>query len=363
MRKSAAQRREIQRNQIDSIRTLVCMKYPSRMHRREFLSAAAVSPVVAGAAPLLGPQSTAETLVGELYRSLTDRQRSVVAMPFDSPLRSRVENNWHITRARVGRFFEPDQQAMIEQIFMDLHAPEFADSLKRHVADDFGSISRLSVGLFGEPGTGKFEFVITGRHCTARCDGDSVDGAAFGGPIFYGHEGESFYESPTHPNNVYWFQAQRANEVFQALDGKQREQALRARAPRERSVYTVEPSPEPDGLSVAEMSMDQQDLVRNTLAGLLSPFRERDRQEAMRLIDSNGGVDKLNMAFYQNEDLGDDGVWDVWKLESPTMVWYFRGSPHVHVWVNVQENPGWLAPDGSSNLRRGRGGRRSRMSS
>ena len=21
------------------------------------------------------------------------------------------------------------------------------------------------------------------------------------------------------------------------------------------------------------------------------------------------------------------------------MIWYFRGSPHVHVWVNIQENP------------------------
>ena len=33
-------------------------------------------------------------------------------------------------------------------------------------------------------------------------------------------------EKPDHPNNVYWYQAKRANEVFQALDGKQREQAL-----------------------------------------------------------------------------------------------------------------------------------------
>lgn len=32
-----------------------------------------------------------------------------------------------------------------------------------------------------------FEFVLTGRHCTRRCDGDSVEGAAFGGPLFYGH--------------------------------------------------------------------------------------------------------------------------------------------------------------------------------
>ncbi len=320
------------------------------LDRRQFLEATTLAgSVLAAASPSLAARPLPETLVAQLHQSLSAEQRKTVVLPFDSPLRSRVENNWHITDARIGRFFNRDQQALIEQIFVDLHAPEFGDSLRKHVADDFGSIRNLSVALFGEPGSGKFEFVITGRHCTVRCDGDSVEGAAFGGPIFYGHQGEMFTESPTHPNNVYWFQAQRANDVFQALDGKQRSQALQPRAPRERSVYTVVPSGEPDGLPVAEMSSDQRELVSSTLGDLLSPFRQRDRDEAIKLIESAGGVDKLTMAFYRNEDLGNDGVWDVWKLESPTMVWYFRGSPHVHVWVNIQENPGWQAPEGSSS--------------
>lgn len=318
------------------------------LDRREFLGATGLA--LTGAAAAAEPESRpeAETLVAQLYRGLNAKQRETVVLPFESPLRSRVENNWHITDARVGRFFDRDQQALIEQIFMNLHAAEFADDLRRHVADDFGSVRNLSVALFGEPGTGEFEFVITGRHCTARCDGDSVDGAAFGGPIFYGHEGESFYEKPTHPGNVYWYQAQQANEVFGALDGKQRAVALQPRAPRERGVYTVEPSAEPDGLPVSEMTPDQRDLVRQTLGDLLKPFRKPDREEALRLIDANGGVGGLTMAFYRNLDLGRDGVWDVWKLESPAMVWYFRGAPHVHVWVNIQQNPGWRAPDGSS---------------
>ncbi len=319
------------------------------LDRREFLATASLaSPVVAASAATLGKERRSETLVAQLHQGLTEEQRRTVVLPFDSPLRSRVENNWHITNARVGRFFNRDQQAMIEQIFMELHDPEFHGSLMKHVSDDFGSVRNLSVALFGDPGSGQFEFVITGRHCTARCDGDSVQGAAFGGPIFYGHEGESFYERPTHPNNVYWFQAERANEVYQALDRHQRTEALQLRAPRERSVYTVEPSEVPDGLSVSDMSRDQRELVKQTLLDLLSPFREVDRKEVLSLIETNGGVERLTMAFYRNEDLGNDGVWDVWKLESPTMVWYFRGSPHVHVWVNVQENPGWKAPSGSS---------------
>ena len=80
--------------------------------------------------------------------------------------------------------------------------------------EDGGGLGAYSVAVFGEPGAGKFEFVLTGRHCTARCDGDSVEGAAFGGPIFYGHASRSFNETPDHPDNVYWFQALRANEVW-----------------------------------------------------------------------------------------------------------------------------------------------------
>ena len=58
--------------------------------------------------------------------------------------------------------------------------------------------------------------------------------------------------------------------------------------------------------------------------------------EALKDIE-DAGFDKLHMAFYKNQDIGNDGVWDVWQLEGPQMVWYFRGAPHVHVWVNVRD--------------------------
>ena len=57
----------------------------------------------------------------------------------------------------------------------------------------------------------------------------------------------------------------------------------------------------------------------------------------MKLIEKNG-FDNLSLAFYKQGDIGNDGVWDIWKLEGPTMVWYFRGAPHVHCWAHVREN-------------------------
>lgn len=47
----------------------------------------------------------------------------------------------------------------------------------------------------------------------------------------------------------------------------------------------------------------------------------------MRLINNNGGVPSLHMAFYKNLDLGADRVWDVWQLESPNTGLVFPRPP------------------------------------
>jgi hypothetical protein len=309
------------------------------MDRRRFLKTAALGTVAAAAAlPARLPDSS-ETLVSTLYHSLSPEQKDKVVFSFDNPLRSKVDNNWHIVPQKIGQFFTPEQQAMIEEIFRGLHNPDFVDKVLAHMKDDDHGMPNYSVALFGEPGMGPFEFVLTGRHCTARCDGNSVEGAAFGGPIFYGHQaGPKFEEKPDHPNNIYWYQAKRANEVFQAMNGKQREVALLGDPRQEKATETVKLKPKSElaGLPIADMSRDQKHLVEKVLADLLLPFRKKDTAEAMRYIKGAGGVNSLYMSFYKNLDIGSDGVWDVWQLESPNMVWYFRGAPHVHTWVNIR---------------------------
>ena len=203
-----------------------------------------------------------------------------------------------------------------------------------------GGLGKSSIALFGQPGTGKFEFVLTGRHCTRRCDGDSVEGAAFGGPIFYGHAAQGFNEKPDHPGNAYWFQAKRANELFQALDGKQRQLALLGDPREERGRETVKLAGKNGpltGLSAAELTKDQRELLRKVMADLLAPFRKQDADESMKYIEANEGFEKLHLAYFKNLDVGKDGVWDVWQIEGPAMVWYFRGAPHVHTWVHIRE--------------------------
>ena len=337
-------------NPTPSLFTCDCDALPP-LSRRRFLQTAAVGvAAVAGSATALTPRSVfaapkpssaSETLVTTLYKSLSEEQRKEICFDFDHALRSKVDNNWHITDHHISEFLNADQQAMVKEIFLKLHSPEYAETVYNQVVHDSGQagFGDSSIALFGEPGTGKFEFVLTGRHCTRRCDGDSVAGSAFGGPIFYGHAAESFNEKPDHPGNAYWFQAKRANEVFQMLDGRQRQQALLDQGRPERQSQTVALTGKKEGLpgvSVSDLSRDQKDHVRKVLADLLAPFREEDRAESMKLVEANG-FDNLHMAFYKNQDVGQDGVWDVWQIEGPAMLWYFRGDPHVHTWVHIKD--------------------------
>jgi hypothetical protein len=180
---------------------------------------------------------------------------------------------------------------------------------------------------------------MTGRHMTLRCDGNSADHVAFGGPIFYGHAAKGFDEKPDHPGNVFWPQAVAANGVFKMLDGKQRKAALVAKSPRESAVAFRGPKGEFPGIPVTELSSDQKGELQKVLDKLIEPYRKSDRDETLACLKAQGGLDKCHLAFYQDQDIGSDGVWDNWRLEGPSFIWYFRGSPHVHVWVNIASDP------------------------
>ncbi|MGI8604810.1 MAG: DUF3500 domain-containing protein [Verrucomicrobiales bacterium] len=314
---------------------------PSSLTRRHFFKTSAGVFAASALPGIADIKPASETLVATLFKSLDEEQRKTLCFPFDHPLRRKVDNNWEIVEGKtVTNFLNRDQARMVREIFVGLHSPEYAETVIKQVGHDSGKqgLEDTSIALFGDPGSGKFEFVLTGRHCTRRCDGDSLAGAAFGGPIFYGHAAESFNESPDHKGNAYWFQAKRANEVFQALDGKQRSAALLGTSRGEHGNETIKLTGKPDGLSgirAADLTADQKGLVRKVLADLLAPFRKTDADEALKLIEA-AGFDNLHMAFYKNENIGNDEVWDVWQIEGPNMIWYFRGKPHVHVWAHVR---------------------------
>lgn len=319
------------------------------LSRREFvksLGAAAVAStsVLAGlASPRVARaaegKAAPETLVKRLYDSLDDKQRAVVCKPWDDALRTKINANWAITKPTIEDLCNADQKQLLREIFRGCTSGDGYERFQKQMDEDDGGFDKYHFALFGKPGDmGHFQWVMTGRHLTLRCDGNFDDGTAFGGPMVYGHgTGDNMKGLP---GNVFYYQTVRANEVFKMLDGKQRPLALLPKSPPEAAVLLQGPGGKFPGIALGDLSNDQKDLVQKVMHDLLAPYREADVKEALGCLKEGGGLDKLHLAFYKDHDIGSDEVWDIWRLEGPTFVWHFRGAPHVHTYVNIATKPG-----------------------
>src|SRR4051812_29213985 len=194
--------------------------------RREFVKTLGTA-ALAASAPWIGPRralaaagpspsAPAETAVARFYEALKPEQRKVICFPFDHPLRSKVNNNWAIVKPTI-RDLSKDQQALCREVFKNLCSEEGYERFQRQMDDDYGGFDSYHVAVFGEPGTDKpFEWGLTGRHDTLPAGGNSVEGAAVGGAIFFGPP-PGQVESGQHTRNLLGYQAQQANKVVARL--------------------------------------------------------------------------------------------------------------------------------------------------
>jgi len=320
------------------------------INRRTFLESTAAAAAAVTAGPIIGadaPAITAESVVGQLYASLSETQKQAICFDWDhidaerGLLRTFVANNWNITEPEInGDFYGDEQRNLIRQVFESIIHPDWHERYDRQLEDDAGGFgNEQSIAIFGKPGDGKFELVMTGRHMTLRCDGNSADHVALGGPVFYGHAPE-FHEGPSHTDNVFWHQAVKANKLYAMLSGRQQQDALVPKTPREEAVGFRGTSGDFTGLPVTDMSSDQKEHLQQVLGTLTEMYRASDQDEVMQCLKAQGGLDACHLSFFSDNDIGDDGVWDNWRLEGPSFVWHYRGAPHVHVWVNIADSPG-----------------------
>ena len=334
---------------------------PDTLSRREFLASTGALALAAGASSawdlaretsLTDAPAPAESIVRLFFDSLTAEQKRVICFDWEHTeptrglLRTHVANHWKVSPPSINSdFFTRDQRMMIRAIFEGITSPDWHARFDQQFRDDCGGFGEdQQIAIFGTPGTTQFECVLSGRHMTLRYDGDSADHVAFAGPIVYGHSAEGFFERPGHAGNIFWEQALEANRLYRLLDGRQRALALvRAGMPEEHLVgfrgVAAGTAGGPAGIPVGELSSDQTAEVQRVLTKLLEPFRQSDRDEVVRCLHAQGGLARCSVAFYEQADIGADGVWDNWRLEGPSFVWHFRGKPHVHVWVHVASSP------------------------
>lgn len=313
-----------------------------------------------------GPSSKA---IRGFHESLSPQQRKTMCFawghkgPSGLPLRFHVTNNWAVSPAAV-RSFTKEQQKLIGDVFDSVLDKGWTDKLHKQAQDDTGKhwTEDRKIALFGEPGRGRCQVVISGFHLTLRAVDGPIEKVAFGGAICHGHQPSGFHEKPGHPGNFFWYQAQQAHKVYQLLDGKQQKQALVLKGmpyyefggkidrrvilpdsklpiPLEPDVRFRGPKAELPGLPIAEMSSDQKTAMQKVLTSVLAPYRKPYRDAARQCLEKQGGLDRCHLIFYKERTLGKEGTWDNWRVEGPAFVWYFRGYPHVHLWIHLAGDP------------------------
>jgi hypothetical protein len=285
----------------------------------------------------------AEDLVKELYAGLDDKQKKAVVKPWNHPARKSVNPN-HALDKTIGSVYTKEQQDLIQKIVRAIASDDndaWNQISRNGTWDATKSFDRMGADIFGDPSTGKFAFEFTGHHLTVRCDGDSEEGAAFGGPIYYGHSPNGYS-----PKNVFSYQTREVMKAYQALDEKQRKQATVAMGNPGEGAGSIrlKKDGELPGIAYADLKKDQQELFEKVMQTILSPFRQQDGAEVVSIIKEMGGMKKVHMAFYseeyENAKTSEKQPWSFWRLEGPGFVWNFRVLPHVHTYVNIASKIG-----------------------
>jgi len=330
------------------------------LDRRHFLRSAALAaavPVAVGATggliaaeakkaedkPAEKKAKPAEDLIRELFSGLSEKQKKDIVLPWDHGAgKNRVPNRLALApnRALLGKTIDKNYtKTQVELITRILKAISSGEDGFRRISrggtwDASRSLGNCGALIFGDPSQGKkFSWLFTGHHMTVRCDGNSEEGAAFGGPMYYGHSPNGYSRS-----NLFYYQTKSVVSVYKALSEKQRKQSLITMGnpgEGEKSVKFKAKAEERPGIAFADLTKDQKTLVETVMRDVLSPYRKEDVDEVMEIVKKNGGMEKIQLAFFQDPGKKEDEPWNFWRLEGPGFVWNYRVLPHVHTYVNI----------------------------
>jgi len=195
--------------------------------------------------------------------------------------------------------------------------------------------------ISGDPASPPDQIILAGVDLNLRLGGKSREGAAFGGPQIYGDQGGN--EIAGLPGNVYRDQFLLGQRLLRSLDEGRRKHALVEEAPVQTQIELQGRHGSFPGIPVADLAPESKALARDVVERILATYHPDDVAYARECLEANGGVNGLSVSYYQHGEDGDIPEAQVFRLEGPAAVFYFRGYPHVHAFMNI-------AMDGDSPL-------------
>jgi hypothetical protein len=304
----------------------------------------------------------ADTLARRLYTSLDDEQRAETCVPYDHPLRQYHNRGvWGGGRSIVLGFDRRQRRMLTDLLYAGL-SEEGRSRIPEEYFTRWSGVHSMRVLICGDPTAPPYQVILTGAHVNLRIGGKSREGVAFGGPQVYGDQRGN--NRVGLPGNLYREQFLTGQQILARLDSGRRKLALIEEAPVQTQIEHQGRHGTFAGIPVAELSPECKVLARDLVERIFSTYPASDAAYARECLNANGGVDALYLSYYQHGEDGDIPEAQVFRLEGPAAVFYFRGYPHVHAFLNVAmdsdaplsvgeplgNNPAWLDRAGVKSL-------------
>lgn len=327
---------------------------------------------LAGAAGLAGyevvpPSPSAQlepvdVLAREFVKSLDAEQRAETCVDYEHPLRQYHNRGvWGGGREVMFGFSRRQRRVLTDLVYAGLSIEG-----RTRVPDEYfmrmTGVHGMRVLVCGDPVAPPYQVIMTAGHLNLRLGGRSREGAAFGGPQVYGDQRGN--ERAGLPGNKYRDQFVLAQRLLHGLPRDQQQRAVLEAAPVQTAIELQGRHGVLPGLAVRDLAADHKAMVTRIIDQVLETYPPDDVAYAWSCLNANGGVDALAISYYQR---GEDGAipdGQVFRIEGPAAVLYFRGYPHVHAFVNIAmdsdsplssgealaDNPAWLDRGGVRRL-------------
>jgi hypothetical protein len=274
-----------------------------------------------------------DTLAQRLYTSLDDEQRAEACVSYDHPLRQYHNRGvWGGGRSVVTGFNRQQRRILTDLMYSGL-SPEGRQRIPYEDFTRWSGVNGMQAVLCGDPTTGPYQIILTGVHLNLRLGGKNREGVAFGGPQVYGDQRGN--NTVGLPGNVYRDQFLLAQTLLHNLDDGRRKLALVEEAPVQTGVELQGRHGLFTGIPISELRPEDRSLAANLVDRILSTYAPADAAYARECLTANGGTDALFLSYYQHGEDGEIPEAQVFRLEGPAAVFYFRGHPHVHAFINV----------------------------
>ena len=313
------------------------------MKRRQFIKTGAIlcTAAVAGSCaspPRLESLDSVRILARQFFNSVEPGTRQRFCIDYNHPMRQYHNRGLGLGGVRIsGQLFSRQQIDWLNRLFYSGLSPAGREILPRQLYIRTLGIKSLRLMIAGDPNTTDYQIFLSGPHLNLRLGGKNREEVAFGGPQVYGDQRGN--ERQGLPKNVYRYQFLKADALFNSLDTDQRRRALFDRAPIQTQIELGGDEGTFAGVPIGSLSPRSREMAGQVIDAILQVYHPDEVAYAWDCLDHNGGIDQLCLSYYREGEVAQFGQYQIFRLEGPAAVLYFRGYPHVHAFINIGRHP------------------------